>query len=388
MKATDLAERFQERFHRQSQIFSAPGRVNLIGEHTDYNDGFVLPSAIGFFTHAAIAPRSDNKLVIQSTEFASSFEGDLKSLPQAKLGAWYDYVLGVAIELGRAGVRLSGANLLIHGEVPIGAGLSSSAALEVASAFALLGLTGSELPPKKIAKLCQKVENEFIGARVGIMDQFVSCMGQEGFAVLLDCRSLEFELVPIPESVKFVICNTMVKHEHSAGEYNQRRRECEQGVEILSRFYPGISALRDVSAEQLNAHSGDMPQIIYKRCLHIVEENDRVLKTGRLFRSGDLAGVGRLMRESHVSMRDLYEISCRELDIMVESAEGLPGYYGGRMTGGGFGGCTVNLVAAPTAEVFRDTIAQRYKQRTGISPEIYICSPANGAHVELKTASV
>ncbi|HZQ20297.1 MAG TPA: galactokinase [Terriglobales bacterium] len=388
MNAIELAERFQDRFHRQSQIFSAPGRVNLIGEHTDYNDGFVLPSAIGFFTLAAIAPRSDNKLVIKSTEFDKSFEGDLKNLPRTKLGAWYDYVLGVAVELNRAGAHLGGANLLIHGEVPIGSGLSSSAALEVASAFALLSLAGSELPPKIIAKLCQKAENEFIGARVGIMDQFVSCMGQEGYAVLLDCRSLEFELVPIPETVKFVICNTMVKHEHSAGEYNQRRRECEQGVEVLSRFYPGISALRDVSAEQLNAHSADMPPVIYKRCLHVVEENERVLKTGRLFRSGDLAGVGQLMRQSHVSMRDLYEISCRELDIMVESAEGLPGYYGGRMTGGGFGGCTVNLVAAANAEAFREQIAELYKQQTKISAEIYICSPANGAQVELKTASV
>jgi galactokinase len=388
MNATELAERFEERFHSHPQVFSAPGRVNLIGEHTDYNDGFVLPSAIGFFTHVAVAPRTDGKLVIRSTEFDNSIEAEIKSLPHAKLGGWYDYVLGVAIELTRSGSRLSGANLLIHGEVPIGAGLSSSAALEVASAFALLSLTGSELPPKTIAKLCQRAENEFIGARVGIMDQFVSCMGQEGFAVLLDCRSLEFKLVPIPETVKFVICNTMVKHEHSGGEYNQRRRECEQGVEILSRFYPGISALRDVSFEQLKAHSSDMPAIIYKRCLHVVQEDDRVLKTGQLFRDCDLDGVGQMMRESHVSMRDLYQISCRELDIMVESAEGLPGYFGGRMTGGGFGGCTVNLVAANKTEIFREKIAERYRKQTGISPEIYICSPASGAHAELKTASV
>lgn len=270
----------------------------------------------------------------------------------------------------------------------MGAGLSSSAALEVASALALMSLTGCELQPKIIARLCQRAENEFIGARVGIMDQFVSCMGREGFAVLLDCRSLEFELVPVPESVKLVICNTMVKHEHAGGEYNQRRRECEEGVEILSRFYPGISALRDVSLERLNAHSSDLPPIIYKRCLHVVQENDRVIKTGDGFRAGDLLGVGKLMRESHISMRDLYEISCRELDLMVDAAEGLPGYYGGRMTGGGFGGCTVNLVAAGQAEVFRDKIAERYRKQTGISPETYICSPASGAHAELKTASV
>jgi galactokinase len=388
MNAAELAERFQEQFHTRPQVFSAPGRVNLIGEHTDYNDGFVLPSAIGFFTRAAISPRPDRKLVIRSAEFEKSFEVDAQSLPAVKLGAWSDYVIGVAHELARAGCRLTGADLLVNGEVPIGSGLSSSAALEVASALALLSLTDSELPLKQIARLCQRAENEFIGARVGIMDQFVSCLGQEGHAVLLDCRSLEFELVPIPETVRFVICNTMVKHEHSGGEYNQRRRECEQGVEILSRFYPGLSALRDVSLEQLRSKSKDMPAVIYKRCLHVVEENDRVIRTARLFRASDLTAVGNLMRESHVSMRDLYEISCRELDLMVESAEGLPGYYGGRMTGGGFGGCTVNLVASAQAEAFREKIAARYRQQTGINPEIYICSPATGAHVELKPASV
>ncbi|HEY7353755.1 MAG TPA: galactokinase [Terriglobales bacterium] len=387
MKAAELAERFQQQFHNRPQVFSAPGRVNLIGEHTDYNDGFVLPSAIGFYTHAAISPRPDRRLAIRSTEFRESFESEVTSLPKTKQGAWYDYVIGVAQELIRAGCRLTGADLLVNGEVPIGSGLSSSAALEVAGALAFLSLSNGELPPRQIAQLCQRAENDFIGARVGIMDQFVSCLGQEGFAVLLDCRSLECELVPIPDTVKFVICNTMVKHEHAGGEYNQRRRECEQGVEILSRFYPGIKALRDVSLDQLRTKSGELPPVIYKRCLHVVEENDRVLRTGQLFRASDLAGVGKLMRESHVSMRDLYEISCRELDIMVESAEGLPGYYGGRMTGGGFGGCTVNLVASEKAQPFREKIAARYRQQTGITPEIYICSPAAGAHVELETVS-
>lgn len=195
----------------------------------------------------------------------------------------------------RAACRLRGANLLVHGEVPIGAGLSSSAALEVSSALALLAATGSQLPPKVVAQLCQKAENEFIGAQVGIMDQFVSCLGQDRFAVLLDCRSLEFALVPIPDTVKFVVCNTMVKHQHAGGEYNQRRRECEQGVEILSRFYPAIKALRDVSLKQLSAKSDRMPRLIYQRCQHVIEENDRVIKAARHFRAGDLAGVGKLM---------------------------------------------------------------------------------------------
>ena len=382
MNAVELAERFQKQFKSQAQVFSAPGRVNLIGEHTDYNDGFVLPSAIGFFTQAAISPRSDQKLVIRSTEFEGSFEVDVTTLPAHKQGAWCDYIIGVAKELVRSGCRLGGADLLIHGEVPIGAGLSSSAALEVVAALALLSLTQCEISPKEIARLCQRAENEFIGARVGIMDQFVSCFGREGNAVLLDCRSLGFELVPIPGSVKLVICNTMVKHEHAGGEYNQRRRECEQGVEVLSKSYPGISALRDVSLEQLMAKKADMPPVVYKRCLHVVEENARVLSAAREFRKGNLSAVGKLMRESHVSMRDLYEISCRELDIMVEAAEGLSGYYGGRMTGGGFGGCTVNLVESAHSSNFRDKIAERYRARTGISPEIYICSPADGAHAE------
>ena len=384
MTVAELSERFQREFHTAPRIFSAPGRVNLIGEHTDYNDGFVLPTAIGFYTRVAISPRGDSKLALRSTEFPENFDFDLASLPPHKLGAWCDYVVGVAHALVGAGCALSGANLLVHGEVPIGSGLSSSAALEVASALALLSLGNGALPLKNVAKLCQSAENEFVGARVGIMDQFVSCFGKEGHALLLDCRSLDFELVSIPEKVKFVICNTMVKHQNSSGEYNRRREECEQGVEILSRFYPGIKALRDVSPIQLAAHAAVLPPVVYKRCQHVVEENARVVETARDFRSGNLARVGELMGDSHRSLRDLYEVSCRELDIMVESAQGIPGFYGGRMTGGGFGGCTVNLVESGQAESFASQIAERYRTKTGISPDVYICSAADGAGAALK----
>ncbi len=242
-----LADRFQKEFQAKPEIFSAPGRVNVIGEHTDYNDGFVLPSAIGFYTRVAVSPRSDRKLVLRSTEFPEVFEFDLSNLPQRRLGAWCDYVVGVALALDLAGIRVAGVNLLVHGEVPIGSGLSSSAAIEVATALALLSLSQRKMPLPTVAKLCQQAENEFVGARVGIMDQFVSCLGKQGHALLLDCRSLDFELVPIPEQVKLVICNTMVKHALSGGEYNQRRQECERGVQILSSTYPGIEALRDVS---------------------------------------------------------------------------------------------------------------------------------------------
>ena len=382
MAVNELTERFQREFHAAPQVFSAPGRVNLIGEHTDYNDGFVLPTAIGFYTRIAIAPRDDGKLVLRSTEFPESFDFDVAHLPQRKLGAWCDYVLGVAQALVHNGCSFGGASLLVHGEVPIGAGLSSSAALEVASAMALLSRSEGKLSLRSIAKLCQSAENNFVGARVGIMDQFVSCFGQEGHALLLDCRSLDFELVRVPEAVRCVISNTMVKHELSGGEYNRRREECEQGVALLSRFYAGIKALRDVSPDQLAAHSDALPPVIYKRCRHIVEENVRVIQAVQSFRGADLPRLGSLMHDSHCSLRDLYEVSCRELDIMVESAQGLPGFYGGRMTGGGFGGCTVNLVESAEAEAFAQQLAERYRQRTGISPDVYICSPANGAAAE------
>jgi galactokinase len=380
--AGSLAEEFNREFHGRSAIFRAPGRVNLIGEHTDYNDGFVLPSAIGFYTRVAVSPRSDGKLVLRSVDFPDTFEFDIRNLPRTKLGAWCDYVLGVALELAEQDPKVPGASLLVHGEIPVGAGLSSSAALEVATALAFLSLMGREMPLQSVARLCQKAENEFVGARVGIMDPFVSCMGRKGNAVLLDCRSLEFELVPIPEQVKLVISNTMVKHELSGGEYNQRRAQCEEGVHLLSKSYPGIRALRDVSVAQLEAQKASLPPVVYRRCLHVVLENRRVKEAARSFRSGDLSSVGRLMKDSHASLRDLYEVSCVELDAMVEAAEGLPGYIGGRMTGGGFGGCTVNLVESPQAPSFAEAIAARYRKATGILPDIHICSAADGANQE------
>lgn len=388
MNAPDLTERYQREFGVRPQIFRAPGRVNLIGEHTDYNDGFVLPSAIGFYMHVAISRREDKRLILRSTGFPQSLDLDLKTRPQKRLGAWFDYVLGVAAELRRLNIEISGANVLVHGEVPIGSGLSSSAALEVASAIALLKIAGEHLALSEIAKLCQRAENNFVGAHVGIMDQFVSCYGKKECAVLLDCRSLDFELVPTPASVKFVICNTMVKHELSSGEYNIRRKQCEHGVKALAKTYPGIRALRDISVEQLESVIGKMPELVYKRCLHVVRENQRVLETVRQLREGDLRAVGASMAQSHASLRDLYEVSCPELDAMVEAAQDLPGFIGGRMTGGGFGGCTVNLVEEHHAESFARQIAGKYQQKTGIKPEIYVCSAADGAGAEEEKAGM
>jgi galactokinase len=388
MQAKELAHEFSASFGGQPAIFSAPGRVNLIGEHTDYNDGFVMPCAIGFNTRMAISPREDRQLVIQSKQFPEIVRFDLNNLPDRGSGAWFDYVVGVAVILQQQGLPLKGGNLFVDGEVPIGAGLSSSAAIEVASALALTSIAATKLPMEEIAKLCQRSENTFIGARVGIMDQFVSCLGKEGHALFLDCRSLAFKLIPIPAEVRLVISNTMVKHQHAGGEYNRRREECEEGVRVLSQWHPGIRALRDVSIDQLIKHEQDISEIIFRRCRHVVEENARVCDGARLLRIGDLQGFGELMEESHRSLRDLYEVSCRELNIMVEAAEGLPGYYGARMTGGGFGGCTINLVEATCAEAFASEISDRYLRATEIKPAVYICSAAEGARQESETPAI
>jgi galactokinase len=379
-RLSSIAERFRSRFNADPRVFRAPGRVNLIGEHTDYNDGFAMPAAIEFYCWVAIAPRDDRKLDLYSEEFSASAEADLASPAIAPTKSWSDYPIGVAVELEKAGIRLRGANLLIESEVPIGAGLSSSAAIEVATALALADLAGaSSFDRVQLARLCRKAENEFVGARVGIMDQFVSLHGQKDHALLLDCRSLTFESLAIPDSVKLVICNTMVKHELAFGEYNRRRADCEEAVRRLATVLPGIRALRDVNLVQLEQHRALLSDVIYKRALHIVSEDERVLDSAQALRAGDIERFGKRMGESHRSLRDLYEVSCRELDLMVDLAYQQKGVYGARMTGGGFGGATINLVDARYAGEFKEKIGRAYQKETGLMPQIYICKPAEGA---------
>jgi galactokinase len=359
-------------------MYRAPGRVNLIGEHTDYNDGFVLPAAIDFYCWVAAAPRNDRKLIIHSRNFNETIEADLDSTSPLDKKHWANYPLGVAWALERAGKRLPGANILIAGEVPLGAGLSSSAAIEVAVGFALLHQNGYAIDRVDLAKLCQKAENEFVGARCGIMDQFVSCHGRASHALLLDCRSLEYDLVKLPPGIQLVICNTMVKHEHGSGEYNARRAECEEGVRKLRAVLPGIRALRDVTLVQLQEHRKLLEPKVFLRCRHIVSENARVKSAASAFERGDISALGPLLRDSHRSLRDDYEVSCKELDMMAEIAIAQPGVIGARMTGGGFGGCTVNLVESSATEAFNHSVATEYLSQTGLNPEIYISPASDG----------
>ncbi|MEP6913300.1 MAG: galactokinase [bacterium] len=361
------------------RTYRAPGRVNLIGEHTDYNDGFVMPAAIGFSTFVTVSPREGRKLSLFSENFSEQVEFDLDDPDPRPAGHWSDYPRGVAVTLERAGYRLSGASLWIRGEVPIGSGLSSSAAIEVATCYALLDNSALNDDPVKMAKLCQRAENEFVGMRCGIMDQFVSCCGQAGKALMLDCRSLDYKLLPLPQGTRLVICNTMVRHSLAGGEYNIRRAECEAGVRHFAQSLPNVKALRDVTEADLKRYGNDLSEVIYRRCRHVITENARVLKAAKALERGDLEVFGGLMTESHRSLRDDYEVSCKELDVMVELAQKVRGVYGARMTGGGFGGCTISLMNAENVDEFEQTVAQGYTEATGLVPGIYVCSAAEGA---------
>jgi galactokinase len=379
MALSTMRDEFERRFGGECHIFRAPGRVNLIGEHTDYNDGYVMPAAIEFDTYVACADTDNGMLSIQSLQKPEKIEFPLNEARPQPSRSWTDYVLGVLIQLTREGYSFRGANLLIDGRVPIGAGLSSSAALEVATALALLSFSPRAIDRIAIAKLCQRAENEFVGSRCGIMDQFASLNGRSENALLLDCRSLAFRLIPLPVDVSLVICNTMVKHSLASGEYNARREECEAGVRHFAQHRAEIAALRDVTEDDLQKHGGGLADVLFRRCRHVITENGRVLAAERALESGDLSELGRLMYESHLSLKDDFEVSCAELDTMVELARNIPGTYGARMTGGGFGGCTINLVKRERAQQFSEQLGQSYYEVTHFRPEIYITKAAQGA---------
>jgi galactokinase len=378
--ARTVAERFLAVYGTSpSGLFRAPGRVNLIGEHTDYNDGFVMPAAIDFSCYSAIRSRSDRTLSVYSQQFQENIEFNLDRLGGPPKKHWTDYVRGVAAVLRDEGYPLKGADLLIDGQVPIGSGLSSSASIEVSSALALTSLGGITVPLGTLARLCQRAENAYTGARCGIMDQFVSCFGRQDQALLLDCRSLEMTYLALPPNVGLVICNTMVRHELAAGEYNERRASCERSIEAIRKFLPNIRALRDLTLEDLEKYRSLLPEIDFRRCRHVITENARVIDAKEALRHVDLARFGQLMYQSHNSLNHDYEVSCRELNLMVSLARNIPGVYGARMTGGGFGGCTINLVEREVVPEFQTSVAREYEKLTDLSPQIFASSAAGGA---------
>ncbi len=367
-------------FGGDPRLFLAPGRVNLIGEHTDYSGGFVMPAAIDFGTFASASLRRDQRTEIWSENFAEGVTFGPGEVPETRVGHWSDYPLGVAWALRQAGVEVPPYSLTLQGDVPLGAGLSSSASIEVATAFALLSLTGAKMSRNEIAMLCQRAENVFVGASCGIMDQFIACNGAENHALLLDCRSLEFRLAPIPHDVSLVIANTMVKHSVAGGEYGTRRREVEEGTAILRQHRPEIELLRDATPQDLEKWGHEMPDNILRRCRHVITENLRTVAAADALEAGNLRKLGDLMAAAHVSYRDDFEASCVEADLMVEAAQTLPGLIGARLTGGGFGGCTVNLVEQRHAEAFAAALKEQYRAATGIDAEIYRCHASAGAH--------
>ena len=359
-------------------IFRAPGRVNLIGEHTDYNDGFVLPIAIDREVLIAARKRDDHMVRMVALDFADAraeFSLDAPIEHDAKQ-KWSNYIRGVAWALQQRGLKLSGVDLAIHSNVPVASGLSSSAALEVCAATMFREICGLEIGDLEIVRLCQRAENEFVGVKSGIMDQFISALAQENSALLIDCRDLSYQSVPLPSGVRFVVCDTSKRRGLVDSEYNTRRSECEQAA----RFF-GVRALRDVTLAEFSQREKDLPPIVAKRARHIITENARVLKAVDAAKRDDLATFGALMNASHESLRADYQVSCAELDTMVEIARQQPGCLGARLTGAGFGGCTVNLVKDESVDAFVVNVAREYQHQTGLTPQIYACRAMPGAGI-------
>lgn len=363
------------------RVFHAPGRVNLIGEHTDYNGGYVFPAALTFGTTLLLRPRTDNKLAFASTNFELHGEVSLGSIRYDKKDDWMNYPKGIVHELQQRGVEFSsGFDLLYHGEIPNGAGLSSSASIEVVTAFALLSAAGQPIDTVEIAKLAQRSENEFNGVKCGIMDQFAVANGQKDHAILLMCDTLEYDLIPFQSGAyKLVIGNTNKRRGLADSKYNERRGQCEQAVADLQQAHPSLTLLGQLSLEQFEASEHLIQdETVRRRARHVVEEIDRVLRSIEVLKANDLAAFGSLMNGSHDSLRDLYEVTGAELDAMVEAARSVEGVLGSRMTGAGFGGCTVSLVHEDAIERFKEQVGRKYNEATGLTADFYVCSIGNG----------
>ena len=379
-----LIEEFSRRFKTAPTLVAVgPGRVNLIGEHTDYNDGFVLPVALKRDIRIALRPRTDRQVRVHSLEYNDVFEFNLGALKYHPDKLWTNYVQGVAWVLAEQGIPLRGFDGVISGNVPRASGLSSSAALEVATATALLAASDQRqaLTGVQIARAAQRAENKFVGVNCGIMDQFISVLGEEGHALLIDCRSLEYQLIPVPKEAALVIGNTKASRSLANSAYNERRQQCEEGVAKLQTVLPEVRALRDVTSAQLEEHKDLLSPVVYRRCRHVVGENERVLQTVAALAANQLDRVGELMNASHTSLRDDYEVSSPALDAMVEAMRSVEGCYGARLTGAGFGGCAVALVQPGSEQDVSDAIYEKYPKLANIWPDVYISQAGPGAQL-------
>ncbi len=373
---TTITTHFQQLFHAQpTLIVRAPGRVNLIGEHTDYNDGFVLPLAINRAVWIALRPRSDSRVLIHSLDFPDPADFDLTQMSRAD-EEWVEYVKGVAWALQQDGHTLNGWEGVMAGDVPVGAGLSSSAALELATARAFAAVSGLDWNPARMALLSQKAENQWVGVNCGIMDQMISAAGKKDHALLIDCRSLDSRLVPLPAGTAVVVLDTATRRGLVDSAYNERRAQCE----AAARHF-GVPALRDVTLEAFTARTGELDPVVCARARHVIGENARTLEAATAMESGDPVRLGQLMDASHVSLRDDFQVSSEALNVIVEIARAQEGCYGARMTGAGFGGCAVALVQGEGAERFGTVVERAYERQFGLTPNIYVCSAENGAEV-------
>jgi len=363
---------FQQHFGYEPLLVRAPGRVNLIGEHTDYNGGFVLPAAVDKEMIFAVGLNGGPKIRLVAHDMGETFQlADAAAISPCAT-QWANYPLGVAAQLQQRGIEVPGFDCVFGGTIPMGAGMSSSAAVECGLAFALNQLLSAGLAPMELARVAQLAEHTYAGVQCGIMDQFASLFGRDGQVVRLDCRSLDYAYFPFDTAAsRIVLCNSGVKHSLASSAYNTRRQECERGAAVLQNHYPGITSLRDATLPQLDAHRAELGATVLRRCAYVVQENARVEAACRHLEAGDLAAFGQEMYASHAGLRDDYEVSCAELDALVDAAQGLPGVFGARMMGGGFGGCTINLVAPEQVDGFIASVSAAYQQQFGRALETY-----------------
>jgi|AntRauTorcE11897_2_1112592.scaffolds.fasta_scaffold03055_3 galactokinase len=376
-----IYEEFLSRYGKEPILINSPGRVNLIGEHTDYNDGFVLPAAIDKMIAMAIAPNKLTKVRVFSEDMNEEEEFELDNLHKSEMH-WANYIKGAISEVQQEGHIPHGFDIVFGGDIPIGAGLSSSAALEGAVLVGMEELFGFGLSRKQMAKIGQLTEHNHVGVNCGIMDQFINLHGKANKVLKLDCRSLDFELYPFErEDIRIVLCDSKVSHNLADSEYNVRRAQCEEGVEILKKYKPEIQNLRDVHMELLKAHEDEMNNVVFRRCKYVLEENQRVHDACDDLKKNNFEAFGNRMFQSHEGLSKDYEVSCEELDVLVEIAKDQPGVLGCRMMGGGFGGCTINLVEEQYVDSFSETIRKKYKEKTGKETEIYVTQISSGTKV-------